>query len=149
MKRRLSAIPMALVILVASALPGMAEPNRHIDLPGASEALPFSAAVLAGDTLYLSGRLGLKPGTREPADEVEEEVRIILDGMKAVLAEADMTMDDLVSVDVFCSDPSLYGRFNTVYRKYFEKDFPARAFIGSGPLLFGARFEVRGIAVRR
>ena len=60
-----------------------------------------------------------------------------------------MTMDDLVSVQVFCSDVSLYGTFNDVYKGYFTKGFPARAFLGSGPLLFGARFEVQGIAVKR
>ena len=69
--------------------------------------------------------------------------------MKAVLAEAGLTMDDLVSVQVFCPDLSLYDRFNAAYRGYFGKDLPARAFIGSGPLLRGGRFEMQGIAVRR
>jgi len=54
-----------------------------------------------------------------------------------------------VSVQVFCSDVSHYDAFNRVYRTYFKKEFPARAFLGSGTLLFGARFEVQGIAVRR
>ena len=49
---------------------------------------------------------------------------------------------------VFCSDVSLYGEFNQVYAEYFSDDPPARAFLGSGPLLFGARFEVNGIAVK-
>ena len=60
-----------------------------------------------------------------------------------------MWVDDLVSVQVFCSDVSHYDSFNRVYRTYFTKEFPARAFLGSGPLLFGARFEVQGIAVKR
>ena len=60
-----------------------------------------------------------------------------------------MTMDDLVSVQIFCSDVAHYDAFNAVYRTYFEGDFPARAFIGAGTLLFDARFEVQGIAVRR
>jgi enamine deaminase RidA (YjgF/YER057c/UK114 family) len=58
-------------------------------------------------------------------------------------------MDDLVSVQVFCSDVSHYAAFNSVYRTYFKGDFPARAFLGSGKLLFDARFEVMGIAVKR
>jgi len=57
-------------------------------------------------------------------------------------------MDDLVSVQVFCPDLSLYDKFNAVYRSYFTKDFPARAFIGSGPLLRGAHFEAQAIAVK-
>ena len=121
---------------------------RAINLPGRTTTAPFSDAVLVGDTLYLAGRLGLEPGTGSPPASAAQEVRIILDGIQAVLAEADMTMDDLVNVQVFCSDVSLYGEFNQVYTEYFNDDPPARAFLGSGPLLFGARFEVNGIAVR-
>ena len=71
-----------------------------------------------------------------------------MESFKATLAAAGMTMDDLVSVTVYCPDLTLYDAFNAVYRTYFEGDFPARAFIGSGPLLFGMRFEMQGIAVR-
>jgi enamine deaminase RidA (YjgF/YER057c/UK114 family) len=52
-------------------------------------------------------------------------------------------------VQVFASDTSDFDAFNRVYRTYFRSEFPARAFIGAGPLLFGARFEVQGIAVKR
>ena len=66
------------------------------------------------------------------------------------LARAGMTMDDLVSVQVFCSDVSLYHTFNAEYaRRFVAAEFPARAFLGSGPLLRGCRFEVSGVAVRR
>lgn len=59
-------------------------------------------------------------------------------------------MDDLVFVQVFCSDVVHYAAFNAVYRTFFTKEFPARAFYGvGGPLLFNARFEVQGIAVKR
>ena len=69
--------------------------------------------------------------------------------MRAQLIAAGMTMDDLVSVQIFCPDVKHYDAFNAVYRTFFTKEFPARAFLGSGPLLFGARFEVMGIAVKR
>ena len=120
--------------------------RRYINLPGRAVKPPFSDGVLVGDTLYLAGRLGLDAATGKPPAEPEEEARLILDGMKAVLAEADMTMEDLVSVQIFCPDLSLFDTFNGVYRSYFPKDFPARAFIGSGPLLRGCRFEIQGIA---
>ena len=122
--------------------------KRIINLPGRTTQAPFSDAVMVGDTLYASGRLGLDPATGRPPGSVEREVRLILDGIKAVLAEADMTMDDLVSVQVFCSDVSLYGQFNAIYTTYFTGAPPARAFIGSGPLLRGGRFEVVGTAVK-
>jgi 2-iminobutanoate/2-iminopropanoate deaminase len=123
--------------------------RKHIDLPGKPATLPFSDAVLVGETLYLSGRIGFKPGTRELPATPEEEARNVLDQFKTVLAAAGMTMDDLVSVQVFCSDVSLFDQWNSVYATYFTKELPARAFLGSGPLLFGARFEMQGIAVKR
>lgn len=124
--------------------------RRYLNLPEHPNQLPFSDGVLVGDTLYLSGRLGMtNPQTGQPAANVEEEVRIILDGMKAVLSQVEMTMDDLVMVHVFCSDVTLYDRFNAVYRTYFTNSPPARAFLGSGTLLQGANFEVVGTAVRR
>ena len=123
--------------------------RRYINLPTRPVQAPFSDAVLVGDTLYLAGRIGIDPKTGRPPDDLEQEIRLVLDGMKATLAEAGMSVDDLVSVQVFCPDLSLYDQFNGVYRTYFGGNFPARAFIGSGPLLRGSHFEVQGIAVKR
>lgn len=124
-------------------------PVRHIVLPSRKDTLPYSDAVLVGNTLYLAGKIGIDPETGKPPAELEREIRLLLDGMKATLKEANLTMDDLVSVQIFCPDLSLYEKFNEIYRTYFVKNFPARAFIGSGPLLRGGRFEAQGIAVRR
>lgn len=123
--------------------------RKYVNLPGRAVSAPFSDAVQVGDTVYLAGRIGFKPGTREIPATAEEEAKNVLDQYKAVLAEAGMTMDDLVSVQVFCSDVKLFDTWNKVYPTYFGKDLPARAFLGSGPLLFGARFEMQAIAVRR
>jgi len=123
--------------------------RRHIVLPSRTDTLPYSDGVLVGDTLYLAGRIGIDPQTGKAPEDVEKEIRLLLDGMKATLKEAEMTMDDLVSVQVFCPDLSLYEKFNEIYRTYFSKNFPARAFVGSGPLLRGGHFEAQGIAVRR
>ncbi len=137
----------ASVVGVLNATQESAAP-RVINLPGRTVAAPFSDAVLVGNTLYVAGRLGMDPQTgRQPAT-AEQEARNVLDGVQAVLAEAAMTMDDLVNVQVFCSDVSLYGVFNRVYSEYFTGAPPARAFLGSGPLLRGARFEVAGVAVK-
>jgi len=112
-------------------------------------AMPFCDAVLVdGKTLYLSGRIGLIPGTTKVPDTAEEEARLVLDEIKRVLAMAGMTMDHLVSLQIFCSDVSLFDQFNAVYRTYFTGKLPTRAFLGSGTLLFGARFELQGIAVK-
>ncbi len=138
--------------LVGAFVTVTAQPDdgrRTVNLPGRTAPNPlFSDAIQVGDTLYLAGRLGLDPETGAPPADPGDEARIVLDQIAAVLAEAGMTMDDLVSVQVFCSDVALYDDFNAVYRTYFSADPPARAFLGSGTLLRGARFEVMGIAVR-
>ena len=123
--------------------------RQYINLPNRPVQAPFSDGVLVGNTLYLAGRIGIDPKTGKPPDSLEQEIRIALDGLIATLTEAKMTMNDLVYVQVFCPDVSLYDKFNAVYRTYFEKDFPARAFVGSGPLLRGGHFEIQGIAVKQ
>ena len=109
---------------------------------------PFSDGVLVGNTLYLSGRIGLDASGKQVPDDVESEARNVMDSIQAVLQKAGMQMDDLVYVQVFCPDVSLWERFNAIYCSYFKGKLPARAFVGSGKLLFNARFEVQGIAVR-
>jgi 2-iminobutanoate/2-iminopropanoate deaminase len=131
-------------------MPAKTKAVRHyINLPSRKEALPFSDAVLVGDTLYLSGRIGIDPGTGVAPTDVEHELRLLFDGFEAVLAEADMSMDDLVWVQVYSPDVSLWERFNAAYIKRFSKELPARAFLGSGPLLKEGRFEMLGVAVKR
>jgi len=122
---------------------------RRLDLPGGGNDLPFSHVVVAGKTIYVAGTLGLDPQTGRPPDDPTAEARLALDGIRKKLELAGAGMDDLVSVQVFCPDLSLYEEFNAVYRTYFEAGFPTRSFIGSGPLLRGARFEINGIATRR
>ena len=145
-----STLVLALALaLVGSALAADKPPKRrHINLPNRPVNAPFSDAVLVGDTLYIAGRIGFDPKTGKLPGDVEQEARNLLDGFKAVLAKADMNMDDLVNVQVFCSDVTLFDKWNAVYRGYFKKDFPSRAFIGSGPLLFHAHFEMQGTAIK-
>ena len=145
----LTVFALALTVSVATLVSAQDQPTsrRFVKLSRTSTA-PFSDGVLVGNTFYLAGRLGIDPKTSEVPKDVEQEARLILDGVKAALGEVGMTMNHLVSVQVFCSDLAQYETFNKVYRTYFGETFPARAFIGSGPLLRGARFEMQGIAVR-
>ena len=121
--------------------------RRYVNPRSASNAAdaaqpPFSGAVVVGDTAYLSGVLG-------SGDTAEAAAKAGLDSLQNSLKGAGMTMDDLVSVQIFCPNVADYDAFNKVYRTYFKAEFPARAFLGSGPLLRGAKFEIQGIAVRR
>jgi len=128
----------------------MSDSNARLYLPPPTGfgPLPFSSGVLVGNTFYLSGHIGFDPATREVPADPEQEVRFMLDAVRDTLTRAGLTMDDLVMVQVFASDISLFERFNNVYRTYFTGNFPARAFIGSGTLLLMARFEMLGIAVK-
>jgi 2-iminobutanoate/2-iminopropanoate deaminase len=119
-------------------------PRQYIQLKPQG---PFSDGVLLGNTLYISGRIGLDEANQIPAD-LETEARNVMDSVREVLQKAGMQMDDLVYVQVFCPDVSLWERFNAIYGSYFNGKLPARAFIGSGKLLFNAHFEVQAIAVR-
>ena len=122
--------------------------RQFIPGPGGMGDLPFSNAVIAGSTVYLSGHIGFDPATRKPPEDAEQEARLVLDGLRDTLTRSGLSLQDVVSLTVYCPDLSLFERFNAVYRTYFRAPFPARAFIGSGPLLFGARFEIQGIAVK-
>ena len=140
-----------LLVVVVTATDAAAQQGReYINARSVADAAapPFSGAVLAGNTLYLSGTLGLEANQQVP-DTPEAEARLVLDNVRNTLAAAGMTMDDLVTVQIYCSDVAYYDAFNAVYRTYFQGEFPARAFLGAGTLLFGARFEVQGIAVRQ
>ena len=135
-------------LLLLTANTSLAQERTYIN-PGtpSGTGAPFSGAVLTGNTLYISGMLGLVDG--QVPDDPRVEARTMLDSIKATLEAADMTMDDLVYVQIFCSDVEHYAAFNEVYRTYFTQEFPARAFLGSGTLLFNARFEMQSIAVKR
>ena len=141
----------ATILLCVSLAPAFAQSNRkHIVLEPSAErsAAPWSDAVLDGDTLYLSGYIGVDPKTLKPPASAKDEARLALDDLKHTVESTGMTMDDLVKVEVFGTDLSLFGDFNSVYRTYFRNGYPARIFIGCNNLLLGAHFEVTGVAIR-
>lgn len=149
--QRILIVLVATAGLAAFASGDKASARRYIEPRSASataEQLPFSGAVLVGDTLYLSGNIGLEPGNKVPK-EAATEARLLMESYEKRLAAAGMTMDDLVYVTVYSSDVNDYAVFNAEYRKHFHREFPARAYIGAGKLLFGARWEMQGVAVRR
>ncbi|MDH3206944.1 MAG: RidA family protein [Gemmatimonadota bacterium] len=133
------------LVAAASLFPAdaSAQAVQYINPGSAADASgsPFSSAVMVGNTLYLSGVLGR-------GDTAEDAARNALNSIRSTLEQAGMTMDDLVNVQIFAADLADYAGFNTVYRTYFTRQFPARAFLGA-TLLANARFEVLGVAVRR
>jgi 2-iminobutanoate/2-iminopropanoate deaminase len=136
------------LLLVPALVAAQQAAPRHLQSKLAAERhLPFSSGVLAGNTLYIAGTIGVEPGEKVTLSP-EEEARRVMDQVKQVVQQAGMTMDDVVSVQVFCTDLANYDAFNKVYQTYFHGNYPARAFVGIANLLFGARYEVMGVAVR-
>jgi 2-iminobutanoate/2-iminopropanoate deaminase len=136
------------VLLVSVLSPAQTAARLHLKSKVAQERhLPFSSGVLVGNTLYIAGTTGVGPTTKGSVS-AEQETRLVMDQIKQVVEQAGMKMDDIVSLQVFCTDLANYDTFNRVYQTYFHGDYPARAFVGVPKLLFGARYEVMGIAVR-
>ena len=156
MNRRVGILFLGLVVAgVFVARGAWSEPSpqsarKVFNAPNKTVEAPFSDGILAGNTLYLAGRIGLDPKTGKPPEAIEDEIKLMLDSLKGTLTQAGMTMDDLVYVQIACTDLSLFDKFNPIYKSYFTtKDYPAREFIGAGSLLRGGHFELQAIAVRR
>lgn len=137
------------LVLPALALAQSSGRKHLMSKLAAQRNLPFSSGVIAGDTLFVAGTIGVDPSAANKNISAEEEARLAMNQVKQVVEQAGMTMDDVVSVQVFCTDLANYDAFNRVYRTYFHQaKYPARAFVGVDKLLFGARYEVMATAVR-
>ncbi|SFS17469.1 2-iminobutanoate/2-iminopropanoate deaminase [Granulicella pectinivorans] len=113
-----------------------------------SAKFPFSTALWMGDTCSISGHLGIDLATGAGPDDPEAEARLMMENFRSTIVGAGMSMDDLVSVEVFCTDLALFATFNAVYLEFLTEPYPARAFIGIKDLLFARRFEILGTAIQ-
>jgi len=109
---------------------------------------PYSQAVRRGEWLWVSGQIGLDPasGTLVSGGTVEETKRV-LDNLRAVIAAAGGSLDDIVRTTIYLVDLADFARVNEVYAGYFTAPFPARATVGVAALPRGARVEIDAIAV--
>jgi 2-iminobutanoate/2-iminopropanoate deaminase len=147
MVRKISCVAVLLSLSIAAG----AGDRKFVVNPRSADRkdLPFSDAVLVGNTLYIAGHIGMDPKTGMAPADPELEAHMVMDGIKKTVENAGLTMDDVVSMQIFCTDLKLYDTFNAVYRTYFHGDFPARAFIGTDKLLRNGHYEVLGIAIKR
>lgn len=110
---------------------------------------PYSQGVVAGNTLYLAGQIGLVPETGELAGEtLEAQVRQTFRNLRAVCKAGGFDFSDVVSVEVYLADLDDYDAFNAIYREYFEGYRPARAVLEVSRLPREARVEIKMTAVR-
>ncbi len=111
--------------------------------------LPFSEAVRAGDTLYLSGQVGIQPGTLELVPGgIQAEARQALENVRTTLETHGYSMRDVVKCTVMLADIAEWAAFNEVYKSFFTPPYPARSALGANGLAIGAQVEVECIAVR-
>ena len=112
--------------------------------------LPFSEAVRAGDTLYLSGQIGIEPGTMKVVPGgIEAESRQALANTRTSLEAHGYALRDVVKCTVMLADISEWAAFNEVYKTFFRAPYPARSALGANGRALGARVEIECIAVRK
>ena len=112
-------------------------------------AAPYSVAVGAGELLFLSGQVPLKPdGSGLVRGTIQEEARQVLDNVKAVLEECGSSLGKVVKVTALLSDMEDFAEFNAVYGEYFTEDLPARTCFQAGRLPLDVKVEVEVVAIR-
>lgn len=112
--------------------------------------LPFSDAVRVGDLVFLSGRIGVAPGTLELVPGgIAAEARQTMENIRSTLAGIGLGMEDLVKCTVMLDEMSEWAAFNEVYATFFDGRYPARSAFGADGLALGARVEVDCIAAAR
>jgi reactive intermediate/imine deaminase len=154
MSRPRLARPVARVLLAsllgAVACGASAADVRFFPVPGEDgRTLPFSDAVQVGDLIFLAGKLGNIPGTRDLAPGgIEGETRQAMDNIRATLLRLGASMDDVVKCTVFLADIDEWAAMNAVYVTYFPNHRPARSALGVNGLALGARTEIECIAAR-
>ena len=109
---------------------------------------PYSQAVKIDNLVFLSGQVAMKPGTCELISrDITAEARQIMENLKAVLTEANLTFEHVVKTTIYLADMDLFGAVNDVYGSYFNGDFPARETVAVKSLPKGVEVEISMIAV--
>jgi 2-iminobutanoate/2-iminopropanoate deaminase len=147
-RRWAALIPTLIIVAMTFPTAAFAQEREVIRLPGSLEGLPFSSAVKVGNMLYLSGQIGILPGTRQLADgSVAGETRQTMENIKQVLEFAGSSLEHVVKCTVFLADISYYAEMNEVYASYFGENPPARSAMAGSGLALGASVEIECIAV--
>ncbi|WP_313042614.1 RidA family protein [Acinetobacter sp.] len=107
----------------------------------------YSQAILVGDTLYLSGQIGLDPYSMELVGGIEAQIRRVFDNLKAVCEAAGGTLADIAKLNIFLTDLSNFQLVNQIMGEYFAQPYPARAALGVASLPKGALVEMDGVVI--
>lgn len=122
--------------------------KQIIQTPDAPAAIgTYSQAVRVGDTVYLSGQIGLDPSTMQMVDGIDAQIHRVFQNLRAVASAADSSFDDLVKLNVYLTNLAHFARVNEIMATYFRQPFPARAAVGVAALPRDALVEMDGVLV--
>ena len=107
----------------------------------------YSQAILVGNTLYLSGQIGLDPYSMELVDGIEAQIRRVFDNLKAVCAAANGSLADIAKLNIYLTDLGHFQLVNQIMGEYFAQPYPARAALGVASLPKGALVEMDGVVI--
>jgi reactive intermediate/imine deaminase len=120
--------------------------KQIIHTDGAPQAIgTYSQAVKVGNTVYLSGQIGLEPVSMQMVDGIEAQVRRVFTNLKAVAEASGGSLADVVKLNIFLTDLSNFALVNTIMAEYFTQPYPARAAVGVASLPRGALVEADGV----
>ena len=151
---RLTLASPAALLLTAVLAAGCAMPGHKKDVVSTKDAPqaigPYSQAIKHGPFVFLAGQIPIDPKTNQLLQNasIEEQTRLVLDNLRAVLAASGMTMEDVVSTSVFMKDLNEFPRMNEVYGSYFKNAPPARATVEVARLPRDVKIEISAIAAR-
>lgn len=107
----------------------------------------YSQAVRAGDTVYLSGQIGLDPQSMQMVDGIEAQIHRVFRNLEAVARAADASLADTVKVNIYLTDLSHFAKVNEIMAEYFSQPYPARAAVGVATLPRNALVEADAVLV--
>lgn len=151
MKHAMTMLAAGLAFGVLGSTDVQAQDKKAISTPNAPEAIgPYSQAIRAGNTLYLAGQIPIDPKTKQLMKDasIEDQTKLVLDNLKAVLEADGMTMANVVSTTVYLKDLNEFAKMNQVYGTYFPSAPPARATVEVARLPRDVKVEIGAIAVK-
>lgn len=107
----------------------------------------YSQAIQTGNTVYLSGQIGLDPNSMQLVEGIEAQIRRVFDNVKAVCEAADGSLADIAKINIFLIDLANFQLVNQIMGEYFAEPYPARAALGVASLPRGALVEMDGVMV--
>jgi reactive intermediate/imine deaminase len=124
--------------------------KKKIETDNAPKAIgTYSQAIEAGNTIYLSGQIPLDPKTMELVEGNENQIRQVFKNIQAVCESSEVSLNEIVKLNVYLSDLSVFSLVNEVMKELFSEPYPARAAIQVAKLPLDSLIEVEGIIVRK